>query len=79
LNIEYGSKKQKLRNDALKHCNCVVSTGVAIGAGWQSIVAYVNIGCYYIIGIPVGVVLGNVLNLQVKVGILLILELHTCI
>ena len=57
----------------------MVSTGVAIGAGWQSIVAYVNIGCYYIIGIPVGVVLGNVLNLQVKVGILLILRLHTCI
>ncbi|KAG5041899.1 hypothetical protein AAZX31_03G005200 [Glycine max] len=43
-----------------------VLSGVAIGAGWQSIVAYVNIGCYYIIGIPVGVVLGNVLNLQVK-------------
>ncbi|KAL2658130.1 hypothetical protein AAZV13_03G005000 [Glycine max] len=26
----------------------------------------VNLGCYYIIGIPVGVVLGNVLHLQVK-------------
>ncbi|KAL3026648.1 hypothetical protein AAZX31_03G005100 [Glycine max] len=39
---------------------------VAIGAGWQSIVAYANLGCYYIIGIPVGVVLGNVLHLQVK-------------
>nr|KYP64007.1 Protein TRANSPARENT TESTA 12 [Cajanus cajan] len=43
-----------------------VLSGVAIGAGWQSIVAYVNIGCYYIIGIPVGVVLGNVFHLQVK-------------
>jgi len=51
----------------------VISTGVAIGAGWQSIVAYVNIGCYYVIGIPVGMVLGEVLHLQVKVGILLIL------
>jgi len=40
---------------------------VAIGAGWQSIVAYVNLGCYYIIGIPVGIVLGNVLDMQVKV------------
>lgn len=46
----------------------MISTGVAIGAGWQSIVAYVNLGCYYIIGIPVGVVLGNVFKLQVKVS-----------
>ncbi|GAU21726.1 hypothetical protein TSUD_328510 [Trifolium subterraneum] len=43
-----------------------VLSGVAIGAGWQSIVAYVNLGCYYIIGIPVGIVLGNVFHLQVK-------------
>ncbi|XP_027350612.1 protein DETOXIFICATION 21-like [Abrus precatorius] len=43
-----------------------VLSGVAIGAGWQSIVAYVNIGCYYVIGIPVGVVLGNVFHLEVK-------------
>ncbi|KAF2288127.1 hypothetical protein GH714_004576 [Hevea brasiliensis] len=35
-----------------------VLSGVAVGAGWQSIVAYVNIACYYLIGIPVGVVLG---------------------
>lgn len=40
---------------------------MAIGAGWQSIVAYVNLGCYYIIGIPVGIVLGNALDMQVKV------------
>ncbi|KAJ7971994.1 Protein DETOXIFICATION [Quillaja saponaria] len=44
-----------------------VLSGVAIGAGWWSIVAYVNIGCYYIIGIPVGVVLGRIIHLQVKV------------
>ncbi|XP_058750676.1 protein DETOXIFICATION 21-like [Vicia villosa] len=43
-----------------------VLSGVAIGAGWQSTVAYVNLGCYYIIGVPVGVVLGNVFHLQVK-------------
>ncbi|XP_028761388.1 protein DETOXIFICATION 21-like [Neltuma alba] len=43
-----------------------VLSGVSIGAGWQSIVAYVNIGCYYIIGIPVGIVLGHLLKLQVK-------------
>ncbi|KAG2585615.1 hypothetical protein PVAP13_6KG402000 [Panicum virgatum] len=31
-----------------------VLSGVAVGAGWQWLVAYVNLGCYYIIGIPVG-------------------------
>ncbi|XP_021895434.1 protein DETOXIFICATION 21-like [Carica papaya] len=43
-----------------------VLSGVAIGAGWQSVVAYVNIACYYLIGIPIGVVLGYVVGLQVK-------------
>ncbi|ONH94682.1 hypothetical protein PRUPE_7G026300 [Prunus persica] len=43
-----------------------VLSGVAIGAGWQSIVAYVNIACYYLIGIPIGAVLGFLLHLQVK-------------
>ncbi|XP_022888004.1 protein DETOXIFICATION 21-like [Olea europaea var. sylvestris] len=42
-----------------------VLSGVAIGAGNQSSVAYVNIGSYYIIGIPIGVVLGYVIKLQV--------------
>ncbi|KAG5070757.1 hypothetical protein JHK86_005968 [Glycine max] len=43
-----------------------VLSGVAVGAGWQSTVAYVNIGCYYLIGIPVGIVLGNIIHLEVK-------------
>lgn len=43
-----------------------VLSGVAVGAGWQSVVAYVNIGCYYLVGIPVGVVLGYVFKLQVR-------------
>ncbi|KAM7505172.1 hypothetical protein LguiB_004076 [Lonicera macranthoides] len=43
-----------------------VLSGVAVGAGWQSIVAYVNIGCYYLVGIPIGVVLGYVIKLQVQ-------------
>lgn len=43
-----------------------VLSGVSVGAGWQSVVAYVNIGCYYLIGIPVGVLLDNLLHLQVK-------------
>ncbi|XVE90273.1 hypothetical protein DITRI_Ditri20bG0065400 [Diplodiscus trichospermus] len=51
-----------------------VLSGVAVGAGWQSIVAWVNIASYYLIGIPIGVVLGYVCNLEVKgvwVGMLL--------
>jgi len=47
--------------------NVGLSIGVAVGAGWQSVAAYVNIGSYYLIGIPIGVVLGNLLHLQVKV------------
>ncbi|XP_071927442.1 protein DETOXIFICATION 29-like [Coffea arabica] len=41
-------------------------SGVAIGAGWQAYVAYVNIICYYVFGIPVGLVLGYVLNMGVQ-------------
>ncbi|XP_008807331.2 protein DETOXIFICATION 21-like [Phoenix dactylifera] len=43
-----------------------VLSGVAVGAGWQSVVAYVNITSYYLIGIPLGVVLGYVLGFHVK-------------
>lgn len=39
-----------------------VLSGVAVGAGWQAIVAYINIGCYYLVGLPAGIVLGFVLH-----------------
>nr|VDD07689.1 unnamed protein product [Brassica rapa] len=35
-----------------------VLSGVAVGAGWQAVVAYVNIACYYLFGIPFGLLLG---------------------
>ncbi|MCD9642974.1 Protein DETOXIFICATION 29 [Datura stramonium] len=41
-------------------------SGVAIGAGWQAYVAYVNIACYYLFGIPVGLVLGFLLDIGVR-------------
>lgn len=41
--------------------------GVAVGSGWQALVAYVNIGTYYLIGVPLGVLLGWTLNLGVLV------------
>ncbi|CAN6481064.1 unnamed protein product [Victoria cruziana] len=43
-----------------------VLSGVAIGAGWQWLVAYINLGCYYIVGLPLGFLLGSKLNLGVK-------------
>lgn len=42
-------------------------SGVAIGAGWQALVAYINLGCYYIFGLPLGIVLGYVAKFGVKV------------
>ncbi|XP_062210159.1 protein DETOXIFICATION 27-like [Phragmites australis] len=42
-----------------------VLSGVAVGSGWQSMVAYVNIGCYYLIGIPMGILLGWLFKLGV--------------
>ncbi|KAL0376745.1 UNVERIFIED_CONTAM: protein DETOXIFICATION 31 [Sesamum calycinum] len=41
-------------------------SGVAIGAGWQTLVAYVNIACYYVFGIPVGLFLGYKLKWGVQ-------------
>ncbi|KAK3028685.1 hypothetical protein RJ639_038064, partial [Escallonia herrerae] len=35
-----------------------ILSGVAIGSGWQAVVAYINLGTYYIIGLPIGCVLG---------------------
>ncbi|KAG0481545.1 hypothetical protein HPP92_012403 [Vanilla planifolia] len=43
-----------------------VLSGVAVGCGWQAFVAYVNVGCYYIVGIPAGVVLGFNFGLGAK-------------
>ncbi|CAI0468280.1 unnamed protein product [Linum tenue] len=35
-----------------------VLCGVAVGCGWQAFVAYVNVGCYYVVGLPLGCILG---------------------
>nr|GMD91769.1 protein DETOXIFICATION 40-like [Ipomoea batatas] len=43
-----------------------VLSGVAVGCGWQSFVAYVNVGCYYVVGIPVGVLLGFKFKLEAQ-------------
>ncbi|KAG6663373.1 hypothetical protein CIPAW_02G022300 [Carya illinoinensis] len=38
---------------------------VAVGSGWQSYVAYINLGCYYLIGVPLGVLMEWVFHLGV--------------
>ncbi|XP_057425078.1 protein DETOXIFICATION 27-like [Lotus japonicus] len=40
--------------------NCIqpVLSGVAVGSGRQAVVAYINIGSYYLVGIPLGLLLG---------------------
>ncbi|KAG1334604.1 protein DETOXIFICATION 27 [Cocos nucifera] len=42
-----------------------VLSGVAVGSGWQAMVAYVNIGSYYLIGVPAGVLMGWIFNFGV--------------
>ncbi|CAL5384027.1 unnamed protein product [Camellia sinensis] len=43
-----------------------VLSGVAVGSGWQSKVAYINLGCYYIVGVPLGIVFGWVFDWGVE-------------
>ncbi|XP_008221919.1 PREDICTED: protein DETOXIFICATION 29-like [Prunus mume] len=59
-----------------------VLSGVAIGAGWQAAVAYVNIACYYVIGVPLGLIMGYKLDWGVKgiwIGMLMGTVLQTCV
>ncbi|CAL9226357.1 unnamed protein product [Arabidopsis halleri] len=44
----------------------VLSGILAVGCGWQTYVAYVNVGCYYVVGIPVGCILGFTFDFQAK-------------
>lgn len=48
---------------------CIGIAGVAIGSGWQALVAYVNVGSYYLVGVPIGAILGWPLHFGVGVMI----------
>lgn len=51
-----------------KTCNeNAIFAGVAIGGGWQALVAYINLFCYYVIGLPLGFLLGYKTRLGVEV------------
>ncbi|KAH9304905.1 hypothetical protein KI387_009309, partial [Taxus chinensis] len=43
-----------------------ILSGVAVGVGSQVTVAYVNLGCYYAIGLPLGFVLGYKYHFGIK-------------
>nr|XP_027093312.1 protein DETOXIFICATION 26-like isoform X2 [Coffea arabica] len=43
-----------------------ILSGVAVGYGWQAPVAFVNVGSYYIVGMPLGIVLGWCLKFGIK-------------
>ncbi|XP_059633675.1 protein DETOXIFICATION 29-like isoform X2 [Cornus florida] len=56
-------------------------SGVAIGAGWQALVACVYIGCYYIVGVPLSLLMGFALNMGVQgiwCGLLFGMIAQTC-
>ncbi|KAF8034946.1 hypothetical protein BT93_C1081 [Corymbia citriodora subsp. variegata] len=42
-----------------------ILSGVAIGSGWQAYVAYINLGCYYVVGLPLGLLMGWVFHFGV--------------
>jgi len=39
-----------------------VLSGIARGCGWQKLGAYANLGAYYVVGIPIAVILAFVLH-----------------
>ncbi|PIN13559.1 putative membrane protein, predicted efflux pump [Handroanthus impetiginosus] len=43
---------------------CVLMDGIARGSGWQQMAVCVNLGAYYLVGIPVALVAGFVLQLR---------------
>ncbi|XP_037496779.1 protein DETOXIFICATION 29 isoform X1 [Jatropha curcas] len=59
-----------------------VLSGVAVGAGWQAIVAYVNVIAYYAFGMPLGLVFGFKLDMGVKgiwIGMMIGVIIQTCV
>ncbi|MCD9646094.1 hypothetical protein HAX54_035619 [Datura stramonium] len=47
-------------------CIQAVLSGVARGSGWQHLGAYVNLGSFYLVGIPVAIICGFLFHLQGK-------------
>ncbi|KAH9606051.1 hypothetical protein KSS87_006688 [Heliosperma pusillum] len=43
-----------------------VFLGIAVGSGWQALAAFVNIGSYYLVGLPLGIFIGQMLDFGYK-------------
>ena len=43
-----------------------MALGIARGSGWQGIGAYINLASFYLVGLPVGAILGFVVHLKGK-------------
>lgn len=43
-----------------------VLAGVAVGSGWQATAAFVNMGSYYVVGLPLGLFFGSFLSFGIK-------------
>lgn len=56
----------------LKFVLPIVFVGTARGCGWQKLGAYVNLGAYYLVGLPCAITLTFVFHLGGKVRILVI-------
>ncbi|CAI9093004.1 OLC1v1028399C1 [Oldenlandia corymbosa var. corymbosa] len=57
-------------------------SGVVIGAGWQNFVGYINAGCYFLLGVPCGILMCYKFNMGVKgiwYGMVIGLCLQTCL
>lgn len=54
----------------------LVFTGVARGCGWQHLVVFVNLGTFYLIGMPVAALLAFKFELHAKVILYFILSVH---
>ncbi|KAJ6757639.1 MULTIDRUG RESISTANCE PROTEIN [Salix koriyanagi] len=59
LHLHYKSRDMKKKTRAIREKPLAKIYG-------KSIVAYINIACYYLVGIPIGVVLGYVMDMHVK-------------
>jgi len=50
-------------------------TGVARGCGWQRLATVINLGTFYLIGMPISVLCGFKLKLHAKVNVRLSYEI----
>jgi len=51
--------------------------GVAVGSGWQSRVAWINIICYYMVGLPMGLLMGFGFQWGTSVSLFIHYSLYT--